>query len=310
MNKLADLNLIIFDGACGTNLQTYDIPESAWGDNEGCNEYLNLSAPELIVKLHRSFVDAGAMVVETNTFGATAIVLAEYDLQDRVEEINRAAVEHARRAIDGKPGCFVAGSIGPTTKLVSLGHVSVEALAASMTEQIRVLLDAGVDCLILETCQDLLQVKTGVVCAMEVMAETGREVPLMVSVTIEQTGTMLVGSDIATVCTTLEPFPIFSLGLNCATGPEAMKSHMRHLNHHWPRRISCIPNQGLPEVVDGQTVYRMSPEEYGKQMRAFVEEYGISVVGGCCGTTPEHTQALVQALADVPTEDLLNRSVS
>ena len=230
----------------------------------------------------------------------------------RLEAFALASLE--AQAVSVPVICFENTGVAEVIKRGETGEAvewcNTEALAASMTEQIRVLLDAGVDCLILETCQDLLQVKTGVVCAMAVMAETGREVPLMVSVTIEQTGTMLVGSDIATVCTTLEPFPIFSLGLNCATGPEAMKSHMRHLNHHWPRRISCIPNQGLPEVVDGQTVYRMSPEEYGKQMRAFVEEYGISVVGGCCGTTPEHTQALVQALADVPTEDLLNRSVS
>ena len=299
METLANKPLIIFDGACGTNLQLIDIPDSAWEGCEGCNELLNVTAPDVIENLHREFFEAGAHVVETNTFGATDIVLAEYGLEDRVEEINRAAVDAARRATDGKPDRYIAGSIGPTTKLVSLGHIDRETQAAAYAEQIRVLLDAGVDCLVIETCQDLLQVKNAVITAFETMEACSVEVPVLVSVTIEQQGTMLVGSDIGAVCATLEPFPIFSLGLNCATGPLDMESHIRYLSHNWPCRISCIPNQGLPEVVDGQTVYKMNPDEYAKHMADFVKSFGVSVVGGCCGTTPAHIAALSAAVRDL-----------
>ncbi len=299
MHTLETLDLIIVDGACGTNLQNVAIPESAWKDREGCNELLNVTAPEIIQELHHSFVEAGAMLLETNTFGATGIVLAEYGLEDRVAEINHAAVENAKRAAAGRSDVWVAGSMGPTTKLVSLGHIERDVLAENYRAQATALLEAGADALILETCQDLLQVKTGVVTAFEVMEQLGIEVPLMVSVTIEQTGTMLVGSDIATVAVTLAPFPIFSLGLNCATGPSDMISHLRHLSHHWPGRISCIPNQGLPEVVDGKTVYKMDPPAFAGHMREFVTELGVQVAGGCCGTTPEHIRALADALQGV-----------
>ncbi len=294
--SFSECPLLIFDGACGTNLQQMHIPPSAWEGREGCNELLNITAPEVITALHRSFVEAGAMVLETNTFGATRVVLGEYGLQDRVRDINIAAVANARRAIGDTPGCFVAGSLGPTTKLVSLGHISQDDLEANYREQADALIEAGVDALIIETCQDLLQVKTAVLAVLDSAAAAGREVPVMVSVTIEQTGTMLVGSDIGAVCATLEPLPVFSLGLNCATGPTAMESHIRYLSQQWPRRISCIPNQGLPEVVDGKTVYRLSPEDYARHMKTFVDTLGVSIVGGCCGTTTEHIRALVAAL--------------
>ena len=297
--KLEDQELLIVDGACGTNLQTMDIPASAWQGKDGCNEWLNVTAPETIVELHRSFVEAGAQILETNTFGASRIVLAEYGLEAEVARINAAAVANARRAIQGRPGVFVAGSLGPTTKLVSLGHISRDDLFAVYSEQIRVLLDSGVDLLIVETCQDLLQVKTALAASFETMTHAGRPVPVMVSVTVERTGTMLVGTDIAAAAATLAPFPLFSFGLNCATGPADMTSHIRYLSHTWAGRISCIPNQGLPEVVDGKTVYPLSPDDYARQMRAFVEEYGVSIVGGCCGTTPAHTRRLVEELRGV-----------
>ncbi len=297
MSALEDVPLLVFDGACGTNLQLMDIPAAAWEGCEGCNELLNVTNPEVIVALHRSFVDAGAMVLETNTFGATGIVLAEYGLQDRVDAINRAAVANARAAIGRRTDCWVAGSMGPTTKLVSLGHITREALADAYREQAAALLDAGVDCLILETCQDLLQVKTALTTIFELLDQQHRDVPVLVSVTIEQTGTMLVGSDMPAICATLEPFPIFSLGMNCATGPRDMESHLRYLGRHWPGRISCIPNQGLPEVQDGQTVYRLTPDAFAGQLREFVRQFGVSIVGGCCGTTPAHIRALVNAVA-------------
>jgi 5-methyltetrahydrofolate--homocysteine methyltransferase len=290
-----DEEILLFDGACGTNLQEMKIPDAAWQGCEGCNELLNITAPEVIVALHESFLAAGAMVIETNTFGASSIVLAEYDLADKTVEINRAAVTNARTAIGDRIGCYVAGSIGPTTKLPSLAHISVDALAGSLREQMRALVEAGVDALVIETCQDLLQVKTAVVACFEVLEEAGREIPVLVSVTMERQGTMLVGSDIAAICATLEPFPIFSLGLNCATGPADMVSHIRYLGHHWPGRISCMPNQGLPSVVDGKTFYPMTPEEFLHNMRKFIESDGVSIVGGCCGTTPEHIRQLALA---------------
>ncbi|PIX50130.1 MAG: methionine synthase [Armatimonadetes bacterium CG_4_8_14_3_um_filter_66_20] len=294
--NLQDQPLLIFDGACGSNLQQVDLPASAWAQYEGCNEYLNLSAPEVIVGLHESFLEAGAMVLETNTFGANRIVLAEYGLESRVAEINRAAVENARRAIGTREAAWIAGSVGPTTKLPSLGHISPDDLRAALREQVRALVEAGVDALILETCQDLLQAKLAVIGAQEVLEELSRDLPLMVSITVENTGTMLVGAEVAAAAATLEPFGLFSLGLNCATGPDGMRSHLRYLSECWPGRISCIPNAGIPEVVGGKTVYPLTPAAYAAQMKAFVERDGVSVVGGCCGTTPEHIRALVVAL--------------
>ena len=299
--------LIIFDGACGTNLQALNLPDSVWDGNDGCTEYLNLSVPEAIVQWHRSFVDAGSMALETNTFGASRIVLSEYGLEKRVREINQAAVAHARKAIGEIPGRYVVGSVGPGTKLPSLGHITVEALSASAREQITALVEAGVDALILETCQDLLQVKTVLVTCLEVLEKIGRPIPVLVSVTMERQGTMLVGSDISAVAATFEPFPIFSLGLNCATGPADMESHIRFLAKNWQGRISCMPNQGLPEVVEGKTVYPMKPDDYAAHMKRFVADDGVSIVGGCCGTTPEHIRALVRSLKNIePAQRSLN----
>lgn len=297
--KPFDHEVLILDGACGTNLQEMNIPEAAWQDKDGCNELLNLTAPDVIIALHANFVEAGAMVIETNTFGASRIVLEEYGLQDQVEAINRAGVQNARQAINGKANTYVAGSIGPGTKLPSLGHIGVETMAEAYAEQIRALLAAGADMLIIETCQDLLQIKTAMTTCFSTMADMGLDVPVMASVTIERTGTMLVGTDIAAAAVTFEPYPIFSFGLNCATGPTDMESHIRYLSRNWPGRISCVPNQGLPEVMDGKTCYPLSPEAYAREMKRFVTKYGVSVVGGCCGTTPAHTRELVKTLAGV-----------
>lgn len=295
-----DHPILVFDGACGTNLQQMGISDADWAGCEGCNEVLNLSAPQHILALHRNMLEAGAMVVETDTFGASAVVLAEYGLEAKVREINLAAVDLARRAIGGRPDRYIAGSVGPGTKLPSLGHISVADLAISTREQVDALLEGGVDCLIVETCQDLLQTKTALIAVFEALEQAKIDLPVMASVTIEQQGTMLVGSDIAAVVATLEPFPLFSLGLNCATGPRDMVSHVQYLSQHWPQRISVIPNQGLPEVVDGKTHYPLSPEAFAEQMYGFVVNQGVSIVGGCCGTSPDHIQALVNRLDGVP----------
>ncbi len=297
--KLTDIPILIFDGACGTNLQLYDISQAEWQGCEGCNELLNLSAPHHIHRLHASMLAAGAMVLETNTFGASSVVLAEYGLQDKVREINMKAVEIARSAISDRENAFIAGSVGPGTKLPSLGHIDVDSLKSSTSEQIAALLDAGVDCLIIETCQDMLQTKTAMIAAFEMLESAGLTLPVLASVTIEQQGTMLVGSDIAAVVATLEPFPLFSLGLNCATGPQDMVSHVHYLSRHWPGRISVIPNQGMPEVVDGKTHYPLTPEDFAEQMWRFVTRQGVSIVGGCCGTSPTHIAALATRLEDV-----------
>ena len=293
--------LLIFDGACGTTLQTMEIDPSVWDGLEGCNEYLNISAPEIITELHRKFLRAGAMVVETNTFGASSVVLSEYGLENRVNELNRAAVANAKKAVaefstKERPR-YIAGSIGPTTKLPILGHISPQDLAATVTEQMRSLLDAGVDALIIETCQDLLQIKTVLVACFDLLETLGvKDMPVLASVTFEQQGTMLIGTDISAVCATIAPFPVFSLGLNCATGPTDMEPHIDYLCHNWKKRISCIPNQGMPEVVNGKTHYPLTPLEYGQHMHDFVTKKGVSIVGGCCGTSPAHIKGLVAAL--------------
>ncbi len=297
--KLTECPILLFDGACGTNLQLFDILPAEWNDCEGCNEILNLTAPQHIMRLHSEMLTAGAIVLETNTFGASRVVLAEYGLQDKVREINMQAVAIARQAIAGREGRFIAGSVGPGTKLPSLGHIDVDGLKSATAEQIAALLDAGVDCLIIETCQDMLQTKTALIAAFEMLEAGGLEVPVLASVTIEQQGTMLVGSDIAAVVATLEPFPLLSLGLNCATGPKDMVSHVHYLSQHWPGRISVIPNQGMPEVVDGKTHYPLAPEDFAEQMWRFVTQQGVSIVGGCCGTSPAHIAALAARLDGV-----------
>jgi len=294
-----DHELLIVDGACGTNLHAMHLPPSAWAGKDGCNEALNLSCPEAIEALHRSFVEAGAQVLETNTFGASRIVLEEYGLGNRVAAINEAAVAIARRACAGREGLYVAGSIGPTTKLPTLGHVDRDTLYAAYVEQSRTLIEAGVDLLIIETGQDLLQVKTAVLACLASLEKAGSQAPLMVSVTVERAGTMLVGSDVAAAAVALEPFPLFSFGLNCATGPDDMESHIRLLAQIWPGRLSCMPNQGLPEIRDGNPVYPLAPDAFAQRMARFVSAYGVRVVGGCCGTTPEHIRSLAVALRGI-----------
>lgn len=297
--SLHDEPLIILDGATGTTLQTMDIPSSAWDGLDGCNEYLNLSSPESIIDLHTMFLEAGSMVIETNTFGATSIVLAEYDLQEKVREINFAAVQNAKDAVkrvNSSDKKYILGSVGPTTKLPVLGHIEPQQLALAVKEQIIALIEAGVDGLIVETCQDLLQVKTSLIACFETIEAMGVDIPILCSVTFEKLGTMLVGTDIGAVCATVSPFPVFSLGLNCATGPTDMLSHIKYLKSNWHGRISCYPNQGMPEVVDGKTVYPMTPEEYSEHMLTFVTREGVSIVGGCCGTSPAHIAHLSKTL--------------
>jgi 5-methyltetrahydrofolate--homocysteine methyltransferase len=292
--------VIVFDGAMGTNLQTQNLTAEDFGgaQYEGCNEYLVYTKPEAIAKVHRDFLAAGADVIETDTFGAAAIVLAEYDLADKAYELNKAAAELAKRvaaefSTPEKPR-FVAGSMGPTTKLPTLGHIDFDTMKSSFAEQAQGLWDGGVDLFIVETCQDVLQIKAALNAIEEVFAQKGDRRPLMVSVTMESMGTMLVGTEINAVLTILEPYSIDILGLNCATGPDLMKPHIKYLSEHSPFVVSCIPNAGLPENVGGQAHYRLTPMELRMSLMHFVEDLGVQVIGGCCGTRPEHIQQLAE----------------
>ncbi|MBD2634442.1 methionine synthase [Limnothrix sp. FACHB-881] len=291
--------VIVFDGGMGTLLQAQNLTADDFGgpQYEGCNEYLVQSKPEAVAYVHREYLKAGADVIETDTFGGTSIVLAEYDLADQAYALNRKAVELAKEltrefSTPEKPR-FVAGSMGPGTKLPTLGHIDYDTMKAAYAEQARALIDGGADLLIVETCQDVLQIKSALNAIEEVFVEQGSRIPLMVSVTMETTGTMLVGTDINAVVAILEPYPIDILGLNCATGPDRMAEHIRYLCERSPFVVSCIPNAGLPENVGGHAHYRLTPMELRMALHKFVEDWGVQVVGGCCGTRPDHIKELV-----------------
>lgn len=295
-----DRPVLVFDGGTGTSLQGHDLTAQDFGGPqlEGCNEHLVFTRPDVVQAVHRSFLQVGCDVIETNTFGATPLVLGEYGLADQAYAINKRGAELAAETAAefssrGKPR-FVAGSMGPTTKLPTLAQVDFDRLRADFALQARGLMDGGADLLLLETCQDVLQIKAGLQGLEEAMAAGGRRLPVMVSVTMETTGTMLVGADPAAVVTILEPFPIDVLGLNCATGPDLMKPHVRYFSEQSPFVISCIPNAGLPENVGGVAHYRLTPMEMRMALHHFVEDLGVQIIGGCCGTTPAHIEALVQ----------------
>ena len=290
--------VLVFDGATGTSLQQMELSAADFGGEvlEGCNENLVVTRPDAVQAVHRQFLEAGCDVIETDTFGAASVVLAEYGLEDQAFELNKRAAELARQMADeystpDKPR-FVAGSMGPTTKLPTLGHIGFDTLRASFKDQAAGLIAGNVDLFIIETCQDVLQIKAALQGVEDAFEASGERRPLMVSVTMETTGTMLVGSDIAAVVSILEPFPIDVLGLNCATGPEQMKEHIRYLAEYSPFVVSCIPNAGLPENIGGVAHYRLTPVELKMQLMHFVEDLGVQVIGGCCGTTPAHIKAL------------------
>lgn len=281
---------LIFDGGMGTMLQ--DTPRDASDLRWGCNEYLNLVRPDAVAAVHRAFLQAGSNVIETNTFGANPTVLSEYGLENLTEELNTAGVRLAKEAAAAFPGARVAASVGPGSKLPSLGHISVDESAAAYRRQLSALFEADPDFLLVETCQDLLQIKVILSVIAECEERFGRRIPVMVSVTVEENGTMLTGSSVGAVIAALEPYPLYSLGLNCATGPDKMEEALRILAEESPFRISCQPNQGLPEIRDGKAFYPLSASEFADRMAALADRYGISIAGGCCGTRPEHIAAL------------------
>ncbi len=296
--KKLNEKVLVFDGALGTNLQKLNLTSEDYGGKDGCNEYLVVTKPDVIRGVHESFLKAGCDVIETDSFGSNRIVLAEYGLQDRVTELNekaaRLAKEVAQKYSTPDHPRFVMGSVGPGTKLPSLGHIGFHELKDAYKEQYKGLIAGGVDGLLIETCQDLLQTKIAIIAAVETFKETGRRLPLMAQVTFEPTGTLLLGTDIHAVIATLEMFPVDVIGINCATGPAEMAEHVRTLCESSSRHISVLPNAGLPENVGGVAHYHLTPKELADFHERFVKEFGVSIVGGCCGTTPEHLKAVVE----------------
>ena len=301
--QLVKERVIVYDGAMGTNIQKRNPTlDDFWG-KENCSEVLVLSRPDIIREIHADFLGVGCDVVETNTFGGTSVVLGEFDLRDRVREINVKAAQLAKEVAQqfstkDKPR-FVAGSIGPTTKLPSLGHITFDAMVASYEEQAAALIEGGVDVLLVETSQDLLQAKIATIGVLEAMKKSGKRLPVTVQVTLQESGTMLLGTEIGAALTALEPYDVDVIGLNCATGPVEMNDAVRFLGANSTKHVSVLPNAGLPQNVGGHAVYKLTPAELAEYHKHFVQDYGVRIVGGCCGTTPEHLKAVAEAVSGV-----------
>jgi len=300
--KALGQRVLVFDGATGTNLQLLQLSADDFGGAalEGCNEMLNVTKPSVVEALHRSFLDLGVDAVETNTFGAFSVVLAEYGIADRAHELALASATIARRVADSYAGNgeakFVAGSMGPGTKFPTLGQISYDDLSASYEELALGLLEGGVDLLLVETMFDLLSGKAAIAACHRAMARHGRVVPIQAQVTIELTGRMLPGTEIGAAIAALSPLGVDVLGLNCATGPVEMYEPLRTLSDSAPVPVSCMPNAGLPSVVEGQMHYDLTPEALAEHLSKFVAEYGVQIVGGCCGTTPEHLARVLEVV--------------
>src|SRR5689334_1584370 len=293
--------IVVFDGAMGTNLQVQNLSLDDFGGPrfEGCNEHLLVTRPDAVEKVHAGFLDVGCDVIETNSFNGTPVDFAEYDIADQAYEMNVRAAQLAKRiasdyATKARPR-WVAGSMGPGRKLPTLGHISFTELRDAYGVQVRGLLDGGVDLLIVETCQDLLQTKAALGAIFAHFAETRRRVPVIAQVTIETFGTMLNGTEIAAALTTLAQFPIDVVGTNCGTGPRHMTETVRYLCENAPLPVSSLPNAGLPSVVEGKMHYDETPESFTSQVVHFAQDFGVNIVGGCCGTTPAHLKLLVEA---------------
>jgi len=296
---------LIIDGAMGTQLQAKDeqISEAAWEGNEGCNEILNVTAPEVLESIYSAYLTAGSDLITTNTFGAFDWVLDEYQIGDRAYELAKAGAEVVKKMCDKfstpEHPRYVLGSIGPGTKLPSLGHMHYDQMLSGYTVCAEALIDGGTDIFILETCQDPLQIKAALHACAAANLSRGTEVPVMVSVTIELAGSMLIGTDAQTIATILEPFDILSLGFNCGTGPEQVLKHVKTLSEVWGRPISVHANAGLPQNRGGYSYYPMGPEEFADRQEAFLAFDGVSFLGGCCGTTPQHIRALTNRVTPI-----------
>src|SRR2546428_1079542 len=303
--------VLIYDGAMGTTIQSYQLTAQDYGGQttEGCNEYLVLTKPSIIEEIHRGFLEAGCDVLETDSFTASHLKLDEYGLGKLTHEINLTAARLARRLADQystpQQPRFVAGSIGPTGMLPSsddplLSNITYQQLVEIFHEQAAALLEGGVDVLIIETSQDILEVRAAITGIRHAMQQVGRTVPIQAQVSLDTSGRMLLGTDIAAVMTTLTALRVDAIGLNCSTGPEHMREPVRFLADHCPLPISTIPNAGIPINVNGLAVYPMEPEPMAAALREFITEFGVNIVGGCCGNSYEHLQAIVRACRDAP----------
>jgi 5-methyltetrahydrofolate--homocysteine methyltransferase len=298
-----DERVLVADGAMGTMLQAADLSLEEFQGHEGCNEILNVTRPDVVRGVHEAYFAAGADLVETNTFGANFANLGEYGIPERIFELAEAGAALARDVAHGfstpdRPR-WVLGSVGPGTKLPTLGHSPYATLRDAYQTQVEGMLAGGIDAVLVETCQDLLQCKSALIGAKRAMAKTGRYVPLICHVTVETTGTMLLGSEIGAALTALEPIGIDLIGLNCATGPAEMSEHLRYLSQNAKVGLSVMPNAGLPELGPHGAVYPLTAPELSDALSRFVTEYGASLIGGCCGTTPEHIRQVAEAVADL-----------
>jgi len=297
--------IVVFDGAMGTNLQTQNLTVDDYGGAqfEGCPEYLLISKPDAVAKVHAAFLEVGCDVIETDSFGGIPYVLDEYGIGHMAYDLNVRAAQLAKNiAADFSTSNrtrWVAGSMGPGTKSPTLGHIAFRDIKAAYFEQARGLIDGGVDLLVVETCQDLLQTKATLSAIFEYFEQIKRRVPVIAQVTIENFGTMLPGTEISAALTALEPFPIDVVGMNCGTGPKDMPPHLRYLCENATLPVSVLPNAGLPSVKDGKMHYDETPESFSAQIEHFVKDYGVSIVGGCCGTTPEHLRMVVAKMQGV-----------
>jgi len=305
INSILKERFLVIDGAMGTQIQDIKVPSDAWLDEngnsqEGCNELLNATAPQIIEQIHKRYAMAGADMIKTNTFGAMPWVLDEYGLGDRAYELAKKGAELVKKICDeystSEQPRFVLGSIGPGTKLPSLGHIDYESMYEGYIETAKGLIDGGCDIFLLETCQDPLQIKSALHACQEANRIRNTNLPIMVSVTIELSGTMLIGTDASTIVTILEPFDILSLGFNCGTGPDQVKKHISILSQKCKFPISIHSNAGLPQNRGGFTFYPMGPDEFAQKELEFCEFDGVSFLGGCCGTTPQHIMALKKIL--------------
>jgi len=293
--------VLVLDGAMGTSIQSRRLPIADYEGHENCVDIVTATRPDIVRDIHRAFLSVGCDAVMTNTFGANKIVLSEFGIAERTYALNKRAAEiacEACREFDrpNRPR-FVIGSMGPGTRLPSLGQTTWDVILDSYTEQARGLLDGGVDALLVETCQDLLQAKSAIVACIDAMREKGRQVPLLNTVTIETTGTMLLGTEIAAALAAIEAYDeVAAFGLNCATGPQEMSEHVRFLSGHCDRLLMVQPNAGLPQLVNGEPYYALTPKELTRWLLEFIEADGVNIVGGCCGTTPEHLAAVVDAV--------------
>ena len=296
---------MFIDGAMGTQLQEADIPKEAWinDDLEGCNELLNATAPEILEGIYSKYLTAGADLITTNTFGSFDWVLDEYQIGDRAYELSKLGAEIVKKMCDKfstpEHPRFVLGALGPGTKLPSLGHMHYDEMYAGYVVAATGLIDGGVDVFLLETCQDPLQVKAALHACQEACRQKEVEIPIMISITIELAGTMLIGTDAQTAAAIFEPFDVLSLGFNCGTGPEQYTKHVKTLSEVWDRPISVHANAGLPQNRGGYTFYPMGPDDFAKQQEGFLAFDGVSFLGGCCGTTPQHIRALVDRVSAI-----------